>query len=552
MKTARIALFGALVVLALAPRTSSGAEPAIPHLKVQGTATQLIVDGVPFLIRGGELGNSAATNPNYLKPSWEKFRALHMNTVLVPVYWDLIEPEERRFDFTTVDQVVAQAREHSMRLVLLWFGSWKNSMSCYTPAWVKTDARRFPRATDLAGTAQESLSPFSPVNRDTDARAFAALMKHVREIDETRHTVLMVQVENEIGMIPTARDHNADANRAFASPVPDELMRFLTTHQERVTPEVRAAWQSAGGKRSGTWSDVFGSGPAGEEIFMAWHFARYTDAVTAAGKKECALPMFANAALIRPGHQPGQYPSAGPLPHLADVWRAGAPSLDFLAPDIYFQNFAEWVRRYRKLGSVVFIPEAMRSADASVNGLFAFGGQDALGFSPFGIEAIGEPAATYLAASFSIVEQLEPLILKLQGLNAMAGLLSEGPEQRQPQQNQFGSTVLRTTFELTSGPSLADGVPAGAVPTGSRPSGGLILATGPDEFIIAGTAVTVTFSSTEQGTLVGILSAEEGEFVNGRWQNTRWLGGDETHQGRHIRLEPGRFSMQRVKIYRYR
>ena len=527
-------------------------DPSLPHLRRQGTATQLVVGGKPFLMRGGELGNSTATNAAYLQPFWSKFADLNLNTVLVPVYWDLMEPQEGRFDFSLLDSVIGQARDHDMRLVLLWFASWKNSMSCYAPAWVKRDPRRFPRATDKDGVPQEILSPFSKTNRDTDARAFAALQKHLREVDGTRHTVVMVQVENEIGMIPTARDHSPEADRAFASAVPAELMSDLLAHQERLAPELRALWQAAGGRRTGTWAEVFGGGPAGEEVFMAWHFARYTDAVAAAGKKEYPLPMFVNAALVRPGHQPGQYPSAGPLPHLIDVWRAGAPSIDFLAPDIYFTAFAEWARRYTRSGNPLFIPEAMRSREASVNGLYAIGALDAMGFSPFGIESISEPAAKELAASFGLVAQLEPLILSLQGQGKMAGLLSEGPEQRQPQEVRFGDYVLRAAFERGAPPALADGVVPGDRPAGPPPpSGGLVLATAPDEFIVGGTAVTVTFASSQAGRRIGILSAEEGRFVAGKWENVRWLSGDETHQGRHIRLEPGRFSLQRVRLYAY-
>jgi beta-galactosidase GanA len=426
-------------------------------------------------------------------------------------------------------------------------------MSCNAPAWVKRDPERFPRATDLDGTRQEILSPFSAANRDTDARAFAAFLKHLREIDGGTHTVVMVQVENEIGMIPTARDHAPEANRAFAAPVPAELMRYLAAHREELVPELRALWLGAGGKPAGTWPEVFGSGPAGEEVFMAWHFARYTEVVTAAGKKEHALPMFANAALIRPGHQPGQYPSGGPLPHLIDVWRAGAPSLDFLAPDIYFQNFAEWARRYKRSGNPLFVPEAMRSPEASVNGLYAFGAHDAIGFAPFGIESIGEPAGRYLAASYDLVAQLEPMLVELQGKGRSAGLLSEGPEQRQPQQVRLGEWVLSATFERGTPPSLADGaiVPTGGPVEAPPPSGGLVLATGPDEFVVAGMAVTITFASTEPGKRAGLLSVEEGRFVSGRFENIRWLSGDQTHQGRHVRLEPGRFQIQRVKVYRY-
>jgi hypothetical protein len=541
-----------LLLLALAAEgRAADADRSIPHLRRQGTATQLMVGGKPFLMRGGEVGNSTATNAAYLQPFWSKFVQLNMNTVLVPVYWDLVEPAEGRFDFSLLDAVITQARERDMRLVLLWFASWKNSMSCYAPAWVKRDPGRFPRAADSDGVPQEILSPFSKTNRDADTRAFAAIQKHLRETDGTRHTVVMVQVENEIGMIPTARDHSPEADRAFASAVPAELMSYLTAHQERLAPELRALWQQAGSRRTGTWSEVFGGGPSGQEVFMAWHFARYTEAVTAAGKKEYPLPMFVNAALIRPGHQPGQYPSAGPLPHLIDVWRAGAPSIDFIAPDIYFTAFAEWARRYTRSGNPLFIPEAMRSREASVNGLYAFA-LDALGFSPFGIESISEPAATELAASFSLVAQLEPLILSLQGQEKMAGLLSEGPEQRQPQEVRFGEHILRATFERAGPTVLADGVVPGDRPAGPPPpSGGLVLATAPDEFIVGGTAVTLTFSSSQAGRRIGILSAEEGRLVAGNWENVRWLSGDETHQGRHIRLPPGRFSLQRVRLYAY-
>ena len=542
-----------LGVLAAAPAPAPGADPSMPHLRRQGTAVQLIVDGRPFLIRGGELGNSTATNPDYLEPYWPKFAGLHMNTVLAPVYWDLIEPEEGRFDFSTLDRLIEDARASGMRLVLLWFGSWKNSMSCYAPAWVKRDSRRFPRATDFDGTPQEILSPFSPANREADARAFAVLLERIRETDGSEHTVLMVQVENEIGMIPSARDHSDEAARAFAEPVPAVLMAYLAAHREELAPELRSFWRGAGGMSAGTWSEVFGPGPAGEEVFMAWHFARYAEAVAAAGKREHPLPMFVNAALIRPGHQPGQYPSGGPLPHLIDVWRAAAPSIDFLAPDIYFRNFAEWARRYRRSGNPLFVPEAMRSPEASVNGLYALGAHDAMGFSPFGIESIGEPAGTHLAASYELVSQLEPLLVDLQGQGRSAGLLSEGPEQRQPQQVRLGDWVLEATFERGTPPSLADGTVGNsdAAPGPPPPSGGLVLATGPDELIVAGTAVTITFASTVPGRRAGILSAEEGRFVEGRWENVRWLGGDQTHQGRHVRLEPGRFAIQRVRLYLY-
>jgi beta-galactosidase GanA len=547
------------LLLALALAAPLGAAE-LPHLRQQGTATQLVVDGQPFLARGGELGNSSG-EPAYLRPFWPKLKEMNLNTVLVPVYWDQLEPAEGKFGFATVDGVLADARAHGMKLVLLWFGTWKNSMSCYAPAWVKRDQARFPRAMDASGRSEEILSPFHAASLDADVKAFTALMRHLREQD-AEHTVIMVQVENEIGMIPDARDHSPEAEKAFAAAVPAALLDYLAKNRTQLAPELVATWTAAGGRTAGTWAEVFGANPAGEEIFMAWHFARYTQAVTAAGKAELALPMYANAALIRPSYQPGQYPSAGPLPHLIDVWRAAAPALDFLSPDIYFPNFMHWARLYTRSGNPLFIPEAMRSNDAGANALYAFGEYGAMGFCPFAIESGGEPAAGYLASSYDLIRQLTPLLVEKQGRGLTAGFLQESPDNKQPQQIRFGKWVMNASFEHASPPSLADGLAvvvgaensalAAGGRAGAAPAGGLMIALGDDEFLFAGIGLTITFASTETGEQAGLLSVEEGRYENGVWQHLRWLNGDQTHQGRHVRLEPGRFTIQRVKLYRYR
>jgi beta-galactosidase GanA len=506
----------------------------LPRLERSGAATRLLVDGAPFVIRGGELGNSSSERA-YLDEYWPKLTALGLNAVLAPVYWHAIEPEEGLFDWTMVDELLADARAHGLRLVLLWFGSWKNSMSCYAPPWVKTDLERFPRARTAEGRPIELLTPFVRANRDADARAFAALMAHLRTADE-QHTVVMVQVENEIGMIGDARDHCAQADAAFAGPVPRELL--------------------PPGAEPGSWREVFGDSPATEERFMAWAFARYVEAVAAAGKAELALPMYTNAALIRPGAVPGQYPSAGPLPHLARVWRAGAPSLDFIAPDIYFPNFAEWADAYVASGNPLFVPEALRSIDAAANAMYAFGTHGAIGFSPFSIESIASEAETFLAGAYDVVAQLAPLIAEHAGDGTMAGLLPPGDELRAPHRVRLADVVLKASYERVAAPALADGVineSGDAHGTRPLPAAAIVIRTAPDELVVAGIGVTLTFRGTEPGEgAVGILSCEEGRFGASGWQRLRWLGGDQTHQGRHVRLEPGRFAVQRVRLYRYR
>ncbi len=524
----------------------------IPALRRDGAFTQLLVDGEPFLIQGGELSNSDG-EPTYLRPSWPKLKGLNLNTLVVPVYWDVIEPAEGKFDWASVDGLISDARANGMRLVLLWFGTWKNSMSCYAPTWVKADTNRFPRARTSTGQALEILTPFDIANRDTDARAFRALMRHLREADPA-HTVVLVQVENEIGMIPEARDRCPAADAAFTAPVPAALMEYIATHEATLAPELRQRWVAAGRRATGTWTEVFGEGIATSEIFMAWAFGRYVESVAAAGRAEYALPLYINAALIRPAYLPGQYPSAGPLPHLRDIWRAAAPTIDFASPDIYFPNFVEWADRYARANNPLFVPEALRSADAAVNNLYVFGSANGLGFSAFGIESINEPAASQLRASNDLIRQLTPLITTHRG--RMITLIPPAAEQRQPQALPFGGVVFGVTYERLESPALADGVinEAGdrSASRAALPSGAIVIQLGPDEFLIGGIGVTVTFAAPTPGDpILGILECEEGRYEAGTWKHIRWLNGDQTHQGRHVRLEPGHFSLQRVRLYRY-
>ncbi|MBN2069576.1 MAG: DUF5597 domain-containing protein [Opitutales bacterium] len=525
---------------------------SIPYLDYS-QGTKLMVNEIPFFIRGGETGNSTVSDRAYMGQYWDKLQAMNLNTLVIPAYWELLEPEEGQFDFSLIDGLIEDARAHDMHLVFLWFGSWKNSMSCYAPGWVKTDSERFPRARDAQGNALEILSPFSERNLEADRKAFTAFMEHLKETDHEANTVLMVQVENEIGMIPCARDHSKSADKAFYSPVPESLLQYLAQHKESLMPHLYQLWQSQGFRHEGTWIDVFGDSDTTEELFMAWYFAEYVEKIASSGKAAYPLPMYANAALIRPGYRPGQYPAAGPLPHLADIWRAAAPNLDFIAPDIYFPNFTEWTRAYAESGNPLFIPEALRSSYASVNALYAFGEHNALGFSPFGIESIEDKAGQRLAESYALLEQLEPLMIQHWGKPSMIGLLKESPEHKREERIRLGDFQLNVTYEESEPPALADGVifhEQRSAPE-VKPAGGLVIQTAPNEFIFAGTGLIITFDALN-GETVGILSAEEGRFEHGTWVTEVRMNGDQTHQGRHIRLVPGKFSLQKVKIYTYK
>ena len=232
----------------------------IPHWQKQGSATQLMVDNRPYLILGGELGNSSASSPQDIDRIFPKLKRTGLNTVLVPAYWDLIEAEEGTFDFSLIDHTVNQARANGLRIVFLWFGAWKNSMSCYAPLWFKQDYKKYPRVRTETGKPLEIASPFSEEVLEADSRAFSRLMAHLRETDSEEHTVIMVQVENEIGMLEDARDHSSEAERLFRRDIPRELGEYLASNAGSLHPRLAALWKQAGGRTSGSWTEVFGEG----------------------------------------------------------------------------------------------------------------------------------------------------------------------------------------------------------------------------------------------------------------------------------------------------
>ena len=525
----------AAVVLA-APLTSVA---ALPELVQSNGHTQLLVDEKPFLILGGELGNSSASSLEYMEDVWPKARAMNINTLLAPVYWELIEPEEGRFDFDLMEGLIERTRKEDIKLVLLWFGSWKNSMSAYVPSWVKRDSERFPRALSAEGVPQEILTPFSPANLAADRTAFSALMQFLEKTDRRQNTVLMVQVENEIGMLPSARDHHPLANEAFNSPVPPALMDYLQAHRHNIEPELEALWQRNGERTSGSWGEVFGTDKAAEEVFIAWHFARYTDAITAAGKAEYDLPMFVNAALNRPGVEPGDYPSGGPLPHLMDVWKAGAPNIDLLVPDFYNPRFQYWNDRYTRQGDPLLIPEIRFVPDVGAKALYAFGHYNTLGFSPFSVETGSDVAMQNLARSYDLLKQAHPAITDTSLPRAGVWLSKDHPEMR----FTLGGYQFTARHELTLGWS------AGASEETWPEAGATIVQTGDEEFLVAGTSVVLTFDHPEGRA--GIDTIREGHFANGEWQAGRVLNGDQSHQGRHLRIADGNWEVQLIKLYQY-
>jgi beta-galactosidase GanA len=544
------------------------ATAPIPRLEKRGAVTQLIVDGKPWLSLAGELLNNAASTAENVRPVWADLAKAKLNTVLVGVGWGWTEPEEGKYDFTALDGALRDARNNNLRLVLLWFGSWKNGTSSYPPVWVKRNWEKYPIARDKDGKGREILSTLSATNRDADARAYAALLRHVREVDSVTRTVIMIQLENEVGLLGDSRDRCKEANEAFAGPVPKELMDYLQKNKSALLPETRKLWDAAGGRTSGTWEEVFGTGTGADEAFMAWHYARYMNRIAELGKKEYPLPVFVNAWLVQPqDKQPGDYPSGGPQAHNHDFWRAGAPQIDVLAPDIYLPKFAEIAAMYSRNGNPLFIPETRGDA---ANAFYAIGQLNAQMFSPFGIERqVG--ADSPLARAYDVLGQLTPVIMEHQGKGTMKAVMMEPGTGSQ--KVQLGNYV----FDLAMGrgwgappqPTPATpapvnssaGVPQAAPPAGGRAQAAsrgyaILIQTAPDEFWVAGANLNIRFASAVAATPMASLAAvQEGRFENGAWVVGRHLAGDDTGMGGDDRASlrltanPG---ILRVSLYSYR
>ncbi|MBW4079952.1 DUF5597 domain-containing protein [Paenibacillus sp. S150] len=503
----------------------------IPRLEKHGDAFRLIVNEKPFISLAGEVHNSSSSNLEYMnRYVWGRLVYFNCNTAVVPVSWELIEPVEGKFDFTLVEGLIEGARKNNLKLVLIWFGMWKNSHSTYVPAWVKRDSLRFPRVQSAGGKRLPIVSCHSDEALQADSKAFAALMKYIQQADSIEQTVIMVQVENEVGFLGTARDYSPQASALFDEDVPDELIQYLKQHTLQLTPFLK---KHLNNKHTGlvSWTELFGS--AAEEIFTAWHMSRFIDQVTAAGKAEYNLPMFVNVWLKQYEEQdPGQYPSGAPNQNVIDIWKAGGPHIDIIAPDIYLNEFAQVCEVYTRPDNPLFIPETRRDKVTVANVFYAIGEHHALGYTPFGIETMDNGIDPWsagflppnhfmvmesagvgpiLSKSYDLLHHMAPVITQYYGTRQMRGILQD---KAYPSAIRLGGYRLQIRFRNRLD---SDAVPAG----------GLIIAVSDHEYIIAGHGFGVEFTSLKPGVSVDFISIDEGWYKVGDWVPGRRLNGDE-------------------------
>ncbi len=514
----------------------------LPAIETRDGVATLLVDGRPFIALGGELHNSSTSSTAYMRRHvWPALRGLNLNSVVLPITWQQVEPEEGQFDFTVLDDLLGDARAEGLRIVLIWFGLWKNGESMYVPAWVKKDPSTYWLCQHGSGTRLRppfsdgdayTISPLCDAAVQADARAFSALMRHLKDSDP-EHTVILVQVENEIGLLGSSRDFSPIAETAFRQPVPASLATALAV--------------------SGDWTEAFGVDA--DESFMAWHFARAVESIASAGAQELPLPMFVNAWLQQDPDRPGVYPSGGPIAKMSHVWRAAAPTIRFFAPDIYVPDFESVVQAYSENGNALFIPETRSNVSSAASVFLAVCKYDAIGFNPFGIEdlhdhpappfALAELAAlnidasafdssgtaTFLPMSYGLISHMMGTISAYRGTGRMTGFYKYG--------DAGGCIVPFDGYDVR--------ISYGRSAPGTPPAGGFIIMVSDSTFLVGGVNFTARFlPKTGDQANVGYIEIREGSYVDDVWVPGRILNGDEQRISLHS--EP---QVLRVEVFTY-
>jgi len=350
MKIIQLSLVFTLLLVLLTTNNkannSSKPDDSLPIIKETNGVKQLYVNNEPFLIIGAELLNSSASSIEHMKDIWAQVRSLNVNTVYLPVNWQQFEPEEGNFDYSLIDSHINSAYDNNLKLVILWFGSWKNGESNYTPNWVKTDMKRFPRMLFKDGKISTTISNTHRNCLNADLKAYQKLMERIAQVDK-HGTVLMMQIENEVGLLGGTRDFSPEATKLFEQQVPGELIKYMNNNLTKLKPNIRESYLANGAKAQGIWEEVFGKSTTTDEIFMAWKYSNYVNELAKAGKAIYNLPTFVNAWDASGGNLiPGVWPSGGPNYLMIDIWQAGAPDIDILANDNYSPTFGMLLQKH--------------------------------------------------------------------------------------------------------------------------------------------------------------------------------------------------------------
>jgi hypothetical protein len=492
----------------------------IPSISEQNGHHVFLVDGKPYFMLGGQAHNSSAW-PGMMPEVWAAVQQLHLNTLEIPIYWEQIEKQQGQFDFSVVDTLFSQARAHNVHLVFLWFATWKNGSNHYMPEWMKRDAGKYPNVMGQNGEPVDSPSPNFKATLEADVTAFTAVMHHLKDADP-QHTLIMMQVENESGSWGSVRDYSPTAQKLFEKQVPPELLK----------PEILTALKVPV-VTTGTWQEVFGD--RADEYFQAWSIAKYIGEVTAAGKAEYPLPMYVNTALRDPLTNPmaNTYESGGPTDNVIPIWKAAAPAIDILAPDIYLSG-TEKIRKvidlYDRADNTLFVPEAAFSPE-KVKYLYEVIARGGIGFSPFGIDDNGRGSSTK-----EISKRLHPFGREYEAIAPMMRDMAEWASEGNIKAVIEGDDHAEQTLDLGKWQIVVSFGKADRNEIKTNPDAGgklLIIRLGENKFMLMGTLCHVTFKpeNSNANKAWEYLKVEEGSYADGKFTPLRILNGDETDWG---------------------
>ena len=498
--------------------------------KIDGTM-RLIQDNRPMILLSGELHNSTSSTPISFRKAMATVRKMGLNALIGSVSWEQVEPREGKYDFSVLDSMIRIADEARMPLVLIWFASYKNGESSYAPLWVKKDTKRFFRVRDSLNYNTTTLSPFCKEVIKADSKAYSQMLLHIKKTDVNRR-ICMIQVENEMGAFVDI-DHSPEAQKAFVGPVPKELTDYLDKYGSQTGNTLFRRWEANGRKRQGSWEELFGRGDLTHQFFMAAAFAQFAEEVTRAGKKAYPLPTYVNCWMADEDAKPGSYPNGGPRPTVLDIYKALAPSIDLLAPDIYRPTLYSIVESYHRPDNPLFIPELRLEAG---NAYYVLAEHDAICFSPFGIEDACQDSI--FIQEYHTLNNLLPVISQYQGTGKMHGFVRQ-EEIDSPDDTlhlNFGTFEMEVRYLREA-----------------RRAHGMAVKVGDDEFIVAGVGCEVFFHSTQDGQICKIGWAEEVEPADGGWRTLRVLNGDETghHNWLPLAQRQSVSRIYRIRLYTY-
>ena len=520
MNLRKLLIISTFILFSVGTVSAQVKEQQVPRIIEKDGRHALLVDGQPFLILGGQAHNSSAW-PGMMPQVWSAIEAMHANTLEVPIYWEQVEAQQGKFDFSLIDLLLKQGRERKVHLVLLWFATWKNGSNHYMPEWMKQDAAKYPNISGKSGQSVDSPSPHTKAAMEADAKAFTAVMAYLKKADP-QYTVFMVQVENEPGAWGSVRDYSADAQKLFEGQVPVELLK----------PEILKALNKSVVSK-GTWTEVFGKDA--DEYFQAWSVARYIGYVAAAGKAVNSLPLYVNAALRDPISNPSanNYESGGPTDNVIPIWKVAAPSIDLLAPDIYMpesEKALKVIELYDRSDNPLFVPE-IGSGEEYTRYFYPVLAHGGIGFSPFGIDdnGMGEGKAeteTRLASISQEYAMAGPMMRELAKWSFEGKIRSVAErEDHAAQTIDLGAWEATVTFGTSR---------RNTEQVTNRPFGkAMVVQLGENEFLLIGTLCHFTFKplGANTGKAWQYLKVEEGQYENGTFKLLRNRNGDETDWG---------------------